>query len=933
MKGVKGVRKSLRNRLVIAGVLSTFLLGSTGVYAYQQDIDIFGNSQVGEHAKGSALTPVNQWITPAGKQIKFGGNPISVAINPKGKTASTIVGRSDYGGKGINVIDLASGKILKQDIDLGLSHMWGLTYSPDGSKLYATGSSGTTGQVVVATVDSNGIPSIEKKISLPKATVGGNINPLDIRATSDGKLLIALNRDNSLGILNPNTGSLTKVAVGNAPTSILQDHDTAYVTNQGGRHAKTGDKTLDSSGTKVVVDPKTGATATGTVSVVNLATKKVIQTINVGTQPERMAQSGHYIFVTNTNSDSVSVIDTKTNKIAQTIHINPYPNSPKGPEPNAIAVVGSKLMVSLARDNAIAIYNWQAPDQVKGSKLHGKKRQPELLGLLPTAWFPVDLAVDRQHEKIIVANADGVGSRGPARTMTIQGMTVTGHSSYAQEGSLSLIPYPNAEDVTKGTAKVYTNNNWYGLKNLNKKARKNVRPTAMPERIGEPSTIKHVFYIIKENRTYDQVLGDLDKGNGESALTQFGQKVSPNHHKLADTFPLLDNMYTSGVQSASGHQWVMQGINTDYEDKETDTGNVKSYPGGAGDAMAYAPTGHLWDQAKKYHKSVENFGEDTTSFTGSASFGKWTDWYNDYQILAGQKQGGLHVPIGNYTATSDIPSLGPITKKTFPTFDTNIPDQYRYEIFKRAFEQHVKNKDLPALTTMWVMADHTAGTATDEPTPQAMVADNDLAVGKIIDLISHSSYWKDSAIFITEDDAQNGLDHVDGHRQPAYVISPWVKRGITDSHYWTIINMVRSIEQILGIHPMNQNDFAAEPMSELFTNKPKFAPYNFAQNEIPLNTLNGQPSLNAAALANTNKVGEQAKDLSKKWTDWSNSNKDKFTGKHAKPDDVNANMLNHAVWYATKGFDRAYPGDKKPLTPTEVMKQPESHLPSPADND
>ncbi len=237
------------------------------------------------------------------------------------------------------------------------------------------------------------------------------------------------------------------------------------------------------------------------------------------------------------------------------------------------------------------------------------------------------------------------------------------------------------------------------------------------------------------------------------------------------------------------------------------------------------------------------------------------------------------------------------------------------------------------MTTMWVMADHTAGTATDEPTPQAMVADNDLAVGKIIDLISHSSYWKDSAIFITEDDAQNGLDHVDGHRQPAYVISPWVKRGITDSHYWTIINMVRSIEQILGIHPMNQNDFAAEPMSELFTNKPKFAPYNFAQNEIPLNTLNGQPSLNAAALANTNKVGEQAKNLSKKWTDWSNSNKDKFTGKHAKPDDVNANMLNHAVWYATKGFDRAYPGDKKPLTPTEVMKQPESHLPSPADND
>jgi YVTN family beta-propeller protein len=769
-------------------------------------------------------------------------------------------------------------------------------------------------------VSNDGTPAVNNTINLPAASVGGNINPLDITVAPDGKLLVALNRDNSLGVIDPTNGALTKVAVENAPTSVLVSGNYAYVTNQGGRKAQAGDTTVDSSGTPVVTD-KTGATTTGSVSVVDLSTNTVVKNIPVGVQPERMTLSGQYIFVTNTNSDTVSVIDSKTNNVVQTIDIKPYPNAPKGSAPNAVKMVDGKLMVSLGRDNAIAVYDWQGPDKT-----------PELQGLLPTAWFPVDIAVDSANKNLVVANADGIGSRGPARNLTIQGITVNGHQTYAQEGSLSLIPFPTADALAKGTDQVYKDNNWYGLKDLNAKPRENKKPVAMPERVGEPSTIKHVFYIIKENRTYDQVLGDLGKGNGQAALTQFPQQVTPNLHKLANTFPLLDNAYNSGIQSASGHQWVMQATNNDYEDKETDTANVKSYPGGAGDAMAYASTGHLWDQAAKQGVSVENFGEDTNAFTGSAPFGTWTDWWKDYQILSGAQQGQLHVPIGNYSATSDIPSLNPITYKPFPTFDTNIPDQYRFEIFKQRFEEHVKNNDLPALNTMWVMDDHTAGNATSNPTPQAMVADNDLAVGKIVDLISHSKYWKDSVIIVTEDDSQNGLDHVDGHRQPAYVISPWVKRGITNSHYWTVINMVRSIEQILGLPAMNQNDAAAEPMSELFTDKPDFTPYNFVPNQIPLDTLNGQPGSNTAALANTTNVTPEAKDLATKWTEWSNKHKDEFSGKHAAPDAVNANMLNHSVWYATKGFDKPYPGEKKALTPDEVEQQPESSAPSPAQN-
>ncbi|MFD0828557.1 alkaline phosphatase family protein [Neobacillus sp. M.A.Huq-85] len=916
------LKKFKKKKRLLAGLtLGAFLLSSAGVYAAQDGA--FGSNLVGEQADGSVQTPVNQLITPAGKQIEFGGNPISVAIHPNGKTAVTIVGRNNYGGKGINVVDIKTGKMIKQDIDLKLSHMWGLAYSKDGSQLYATGSSGTTGKIIVLSVGSDGIPTVQKTINLPKAAVGENINPLDLAVGPKGQLFVALNRDNSLGVIDPQAGTVTaKIPVENAPTSVLVDGNTAYVTNQGGRLAKNSDTTVDSSGTKVVVDPKTGATTTGTVSVIDLTTNTVEKNIEVGVQPERMTQSGQYIFVTNTNSDNVSVIDTKSKNVVQTIDIKPYPDAAKGAAPNAVKLIDNKLMVSLGRDNAIAVYDWQGPDKT-----------PELQGLLPTAWFPVDIAVDQENKNLVVANADGIGSRGPARDLTIQGIKVSGHSSYAQIGSLSLIPFPTKEDLIKGTKQVYANNNWFGLKDLNAKPRHNKKPVPMPERVGEPSTIKHVFYIIKENRTYDQVLGDLGKGNGEPALTQFPRAVTPNFHKLAETFPLLDNMYVSGIQSASGHQWVMQGTNTDYEDKETDTANVRSYPGGAGDPMAYAPTGHLWDQAIKHGVSVENFGEDTISFVGSAPFGTWTDWYNDALKLSGQKEGDLHVPIGNYQATYDIPSLGPITHKTFPTFDMNIPDQYRFEIFKQQFEKHVKNDDLPALNTLWITNDHTSGNATGSPTPQAMVADNDLAVGKIVDLISHSKYWKDSVIFITEDDAQNGLDHVDGHREPAYVISPWVKRGITDSHYWTVINMVRSIEQILGLPAMNQNDAAAEPMSEIFTNKPDFTPYNFETNQIPIDTLNGSPNSNTAALANTDKVTPEAKELSKKWTEWSNKNKKKLTGRHASPDDVNANMLNHSVWYATEGFDKPYPGEKKVHTPDEVAEQPESFAPSPADND
>ncbi|TVX98972.1 bifunctional YncE family protein/alkaline phosphatase family protein [Paenibacillus cremeus] len=914
--------KLSKKKLLTLISLSSVIVGAGSAYAWVGSP--FGTSLVGRQAEsGKVLTPVDQFVTPAGQQVEFGGNPISIKVRPDGKTAAAIVGRKDYGGTGINVVDLSTGNLITTNLALNLNHMWGLSYSPDGSKLYATGSdSKNVGKIVVMSVAGDGTPTITNMINLPDATVGGNINPQDIVMGPDGKtLLVALNRDNSLGVVDLQTNQLTaRIPVGNAPTSVIVNGNTAYVTNVGGRKAQAEDLTVDSSGTPVVTTPM-GSSASGTVSVIDLTANAVTKTVDVGLQPARMTVYGQYVFVANTNSDSVSVIDSHSNDVVQTIKVEPYPNAPLGSAPNAVKMINDhQLAVSLGRNNALAVYDWNGP-----------VKEPRLLGLVPTAWFPVDIAADEAGHRLLVANADGVGSLGLNRSLTIQGITVKGHSSYAQQGSLSVIPFPSAKDLAKGTDDVYANNNWFQIAGRNAEARNNKKPTAVPERIGEPSPIKHIFYIVKENRTYDQVLGDIGRGNSEPSLTQFGEHVTPNLHKLVNTFPLLDNFYIGGIQSASGHQWVMQATNNDYEDKETDTANVRSYPGGAGDSLAYASTGHIWDNALKHNVSVVNFGEDTTEFSGSQPAGKWTDWYNDYLILSGQKQGTLHVPIGDYTAKTDIPSLDPITYKPFPTFDSSIPDQYRYEIFKQKFEEYVKNDTLPGLTQMWVMNDHTAGKSTDFPTPQAQVADNDLAVGKIVDLISHSKYWKDSLIIVTEDDAQNGLDHVDGHRAPALMISPWIKRGVTDSHYWTVINMVRTIEQILGLPAMNQNDAAAVPMSELFTDEPDFTPYTFEPNHIALDTLNGTPGSDKPAIPTYTPPQQTAttdiQALEKLWTEWSDQNKEHFSGKNASPDSVDASMLNHVTWYATKGFNTPYPGEQKVLTPSDVAAQAETGAP------
>jgi hypothetical protein len=389
----------------------------------------------------------------------------------------------------------------------------------------------------------------------------------------------------------------------------------------------------------------------------------------------------------------------------------------------------------------------------------------------------------------------------------------------------------------------------------------------------EQSPIKHIFYIIKENRSYDQVFGDFTQANGDPTLVQFGREVTPNHHALAEQFVLLDNFYVVGDQSALGHQWTDEAYANDYVHKY---GNARNNYAGT-NPMAYSPAGFLWEHAGNHGKSVRIYGEFTLS-TRKPTGATWTDIYNAWQQKSGK------VVIGGQTR---VASVRGIMNPDFPGFDLRITEQWRTDVFLSEFSKYEKNGGLPDLVIMLLPVDHTNGSTPGFPTPRAMVADNDLALGRIVEAISKSRYWKESAILITEDDAQNGLDHVDGHRTVGLVVSPYAKRKVVDSSLYTTISMFRTIEQILGLPPLNQFDLAAEPMFSVFTAQPNTAGYQALPNRIPLDEMN--PPLKATRGLQRQLALE--------------SMKMDFDEPDAAPEDT----LNRIIWHSVKGYSVPYP--------------------------
>ncbi|HEV2361091.1 MAG TPA: alkaline phosphatase family protein, partial [Acidimicrobiales bacterium] len=787
-----------------------------------------------------------QIITPAGTVVNL-GSPVrakQVVQNPtKPATAAVLLmGASDA----VDIVDTVSGAILQRFSPAGdaTGSFTGIAYSPDGKHLLF---SQDDSFVAIAAVDpKSGLLSGGQQLKLapsqayincagitvgvpsdPVTTTCGNFyngndytsNPAGVAVSADNRTAyVILNQNNTLQAVDltrsPAVAKGSQVRVGNAPNSVVLNGKYAYVSNEGGRVATSSDFTNTSSGTPIVANNVNGSAITGTISVVDTATGQVVAAIDSGGRhPTGMTISGNFLFVANASSDNIGVIDLATNRLVRTINLAvPLGNHDQGQDgddqgrshrkvfgaqPTSIAVVGSVAYVTLYTANAVAVVD------LSGGAEHA------VLGLIPTASTPSSIVFDARHRQLIVSNDKGLGTWGSQATI----YGVTGYNSHQDTGSLDLIPLPDFRSLGEMTEQVYRDNHWDLTQNAQaaRDGDPDKRAVAIPRHLGDPSLIKHVFLIVRENRTYDQVLGDLPAslgGNGDASLTIFGANVTPNVHALVKRFPLLDNYYDPSRQSADGHNWLVQGM-APYEDDIQSPDWIRSYPANGEDSMAYQPKGFVWDAAEKqglkvklYGEYVEYAGNSYNNPDGTHDEPTWEQFYTDATAYEGGKEPQLKYA-DTIIVDSEIPSVQQYMIQHFPNFDLGIPDQFRVDLWQQDFNKDVAAGTVPALTTLWIMCDHTGG----PPTPVAEQADNDLAIGRIIDAISHSPVWKDSAIFITEDDAQAGVDHVDGHRSPGYVVSPYTVQYQGANHTaFTQVNMTRTIEQILGLPPMNMFD-------------------------------------------------------------------------------------------------------------------------------
>jgi YVTN family beta-propeller protein len=954
-----GTRKRRRGRIAIAAALTSCVAVVGVASAAVSGWNPFDSQQVGQTYANGVLLPTNQWVSPLGTRIlddkgtgapgQQGARLVSSTISPNGRYLAAL-GWNEFSGF-LTIVDLRSGTILSQTgLDTGTGEAEdfnvstdGPLFSADGSTLWvpqstwldrfsfdqSTGTATQTGEIALC---GSALTDPKCNPNIGPSDANGSWLPSGMALSPDGgTLYVALNGNNTLGVINTQTNTLTnRIPVGNAPRQVvLADNGTvAYVSNEGGRPANAGDFTNLSDGTPIVSNRSTGGAITGTVSVVNLTSGKETQEIPVGLQPTALFQNGNALFVANSNDDSLSVIDERDNRVTQTVRTNPVPGAQVGSYANAINMSDpSHVLVSIGRDNAIGVYEYRG--------LYSRLRP---IGLIPTDWYPVQVQPDPAlgAGKIVVTNDKGIGARGPETSISYHGIyappKATGHNTYNDTGSVTMFTMPDEHHIWQDTRTVFTDDDWSQIRPINHGYYDTV-PNVIPARLGGSSPIKHVVVIVKENRTYDQILGDLGEGNGDPADAQFGAQVTPNLHALAKKFGDLDNFYDEGTLSADGHNWLVQAEANDYVEKEFGA-FYRSYPSQGGDSLAYQRDGFLWNAAEKSGVSVQNFGEYIHNpFSLAPNAPVWNQWYAESQWLEHGRQGPE--PIDNpcqwVRAQADIPSLQAITEPCFPNFQLSIPDQYRVDQWQPVFQQQEQRGNMPNLSFVWLMTDHTGATGVNDsstvPTPIAQVADNDLAVGRVVDSISHSKFWKSTAIFIVEDDTQNGVDHVDGHRGPAFVISPYSASGVNDSYY-TQLNMVRTIEQILGIRPMNQEDEAAEPMYGAFSNKSRdwnFAAYNVKPSNIPLNlgAPGGPTTFGPAAstpaerpAASPAAVPADMPAVYQAWQAWSRQQvaQHHFDG----PDRVNPQQLNRFDWYSAHNWRVAYPGDPKIYEPDQV---------------
>ncbi len=793
------------------------------------------------------MMPYNRLIDPVGKVVSFGNPELeNHSMDVKLINGTTLLAVEDR--YGIAIIDTVTKKLTARwaydtdskyrglmstysglkvaKINGNINIFWSAALANGKNSRSLVFQAGWDGQKIsiINTIEFK--PESPSPLALPNEIAISNENLKDY-------LYVVLNGNNQLVKIDLTTRkTVYSVNTGVAPYGLVIVKDKAYVTNWAGPQP-TDTLNKETAGVpygKTYVDQKTGATLMGTVSVINTLTGATIKQINVGLHPNAIIASndGQFVYIANGNSDEVSVISTGTLQNIESIPVKLMPgrNSFIGDTPNALAIdpAGTTLYVANGMDNAVAVIKLGSQVAKRGSGVS------EVKGFIPTEAYPGGLAIDGNN--LFVTNLEGEGARVGSKELSggdgPGDDDVESFNSHHQKATVSIISIPDGVTLNAYTKKVKELNLTFRQEIARLLPRKNVVAKPMPERIGEPSLFNHVLYIIKENRTYDQVLGDMPDGNGNKSLCIYGDSVTPNQHELARKFLLLDNYYASGKCSAEGHQWTDAAMVTDYVEKNVRAW-FRSYPHVQEDALVYASNGFIWNNAADHGKTVRIYGEACQPHFDNSQ--TWTSIYNNYK--AGK-------PF-NFNNTSTISRVRPMLSQNFPGSDEHrITEQIRAAAFIKELKDYEKQPGdaLPQLMVMALSADHTAGTRPGLPTPNSMVADNDLALGRIVEAVTKSRFWKNTVIFVTEDDSQAGWDHVSAYRTTGFVISPYSVFQRKISTNYNQVSMVRSIEQILGIPPMNIMDATALPMFNCFNQRQITTPYQSLANRIAIDRIN-----------------------------------------------------------------------------------------------
>jgi DNA-binding beta-propeller fold protein YncE len=712
-----------------------------------------------------------------------------------------------------------------------------------------------------------------------------------LRAAANGKRLavVPLPANDALAVLDAETGAVVDtVALGVEPiaAAISADSRVAYVSVLGGAKPKPGQPTsmqcCDPRAEAVRIDAR-GIAEAGSVSRVDLATGKVARDITVGRHPTALAwdESGARLYVAAGNSDSIAIIDTKSDVVTGHIAIAPFRERKIGLAPTALALSPDQqtLYVTLGGINAVAVC-----DVSRGAT-------PTLKGLIPTAWYPSSIDASTDGRYLAVGSLFGVGS-GDGTTAGMRGRYV-----FAIRGSVHVIPVPSPSELGAFTTAVSENNRLALATSTLQPVAAATVARAVPERPGDPSLINHVVFIVRENRTYDQVLGDLDRGARDSSLVLYGRRVTPNTHALSERFVTLDHFFASGGNSADGHQWLTQANETDYPMWPLYYG--RSYPSEGEDALTYSSGGFLWEAARAKGKTVAVFGEYAPSPLVSSDsirrrmFAQYNEHPTDFAFQR-------DVLKARFNTKSDIPSLDRELVREYPGWTEEVPDVMKAGDILAHLADWEAQHTMPNLVMIILPNDHTQGTSAGWCTPRACVADNDFGLGKIVDGLSHSTFWKDMAILVVEDDAQNGVDHIDGHRTVALAISPYTRRGIVDSTFYGQPSMVKTIELMLGLPSMSIFDLVATDMRASFTEPdatPDLTPYTAIEPEQSLADLNQRVgSINGPAATERRNAARASARMS-------------FAG----PDEAPSEQLNRILWHDVKGWSTPYPTVKRSL--------------------